>query len=208
MKSFFFKGMVGAVAMSALVGVFLPSCGGSGSDSGENPTGNIQSLTVESMTVTSSTFPSGATPTVTASVDTDGSLLFTVDPVEIDGSWYTPTIESVTMEPYAGDAMSLDASADESWKAAVTLECKDRGSASSSVAVLGDELGEVFVGKSCGYDGGGSGYVRRIDCPAACADYNNSDQGRYLYAVIVGMSALGYDYESIVNAVIFLLLTC
>lgn len=193
------------IASAIALGLLFSTCGGSGGGDGSGLTGDLSQVTVESQTVDPS---SQFTPSVTASVGSNGTLEFDSSPVDVDGDGTQDevTVSSVSATEYAGSVSApLDADIDK----AVTMEfeCQDTTS-SSSISLLGADIDMLFPGKySCTTDCGTTVRVRKVNCAVTCEDFAQ-DQGRFTFTLVLLALAHGFSYQSIVNAVIFLALTC
>lgn len=190
-----------AIALLCLTG----ACGGSGSDS--TLSGNVSSATVESTTVDPS---SQFTPTVTASVGSNGTLEFDSSPVDVngDGTQDEVAISSVTISEYTASESAPPPEADADAAKAVTyeFECRDTTS-SSSISLLDEDVDALFPGKSsCTTDCGSTVRTRKINCAVVCGELQQDK--RLLGTLILAAVASGFTYQSIVNMVIFIALTC
>lgn len=191
---------------SIIASVFLfAACGGSGGGDGSALTGDVSSVTVESQTVDAS---SQFTPTVTAALGSNGTLEFSSSPVDVDGDGTEDevTVESVSATEYTG-SVSAPLDADIGKAVIVELECQDTTS-SSSISLLSEDVDKLFPGKySCTTDCGDTVRIRKINCAATCTTFNES-QGRFTLALVLMAITQGNSYQSIVNMIVFLVLTC
>lgn len=179
----------------------LVACGSSGSDDSGDLSGNVSSLTVESTTVDPS---SEFTPSVTASVGSNGTIEFDSSPVDVNGDGVNDevTISSVTASDYEGSvAVPLDANIGEK---AVTYEFECSDTTTSSISLPERDIVKFFSGKTSG----SSDTVRtkKISCSIVCEEISN-DQ-RLTFMLVLAAVGSGWTYQSIINMVIFIYLTC
>lgn len=188
-----------AIALLCLTG----ACGGSGSDS--TLSGNVSSATVESTTVDPS---SQFTPTVTATVGSNGTLEFDSSPVDVngDGTQDEVAISSVTISEYTASESAPLPDADAAKAVTYEFECRDTSS-SSSISLLDEDVDALFPGKSsCTTDCGSTVRTRKINCAVVCEEFH--EDKRLLGVLVLAAVASGYTYQSIINMVIFIALTC